>query len=46
MTKMRMVAENMPGYKYGSADVAKSPISAIELKQLKQSAEFTQEDTR
>lgn len=41
---MKRVAEHIPGYSYGEADVAKSPISMLELDKLKASAGFTPED--
>lgn len=44
MKNVKMVAEEIPGYNYGSADVAKSPITTQELEQLKQSTGFTEED--
>src|SRR4051812_12566251 len=40
----RMIADEIPGYDYGSANVAKSPITIKELEQLKQSTGFTQGD--
>lgn len=36
----------IPGYLYGSAEVARSPIGAEELAELKVSAGFTEEDER
>jgi hypothetical protein len=42
----RKVAEDIPGYDYGSPNVAKSPITIKELEELKQSTGFTQEDER
>jgi protoglobin len=46
MERVRMVAEEIPGYNYGAADVAKSPITTAELDLLKQSTGFTKEDER
>jgi hypothetical protein len=43
---MRKIAENIPGYSYGAADVACSPVSAQDLERLKSSAGFTDEDQR
>jgi pimeloyl-ACP methyl ester carboxylesterase len=45
-SKVRMVANDIPGYDYGSLNVAKSPITLKELEELKQSAGFTEEDER
>ena len=42
----RIVAEQLPGYDYGTGDAAKSPVSLAELEQLKQAANFTKEDER
>jgi hypothetical protein len=42
----RMVAEEIPGYTYGTSDVPRSSISLSELDQLKQSVGFTQQDER
>jgi hypothetical protein len=42
--KLRMVADEIPGYDYGSPNVAKSPITPQEFEQLKQSAGFAKED--
>jgi protoglobin len=44
--KTIMVAEDIPGYDYGAASAAHSPITIKELEQLKQSAGFTNEDER
>jgi hypothetical protein len=44
--QVRMVANQIPGYNYGSSDVAKSPITLHEFELLKQSAGFTNEDER
>ena len=41
---MNKVAEQIPGYAYGSAEVAQSPISMAQLIELKTSAGFTDED--
>src|SRR5581483_9624718 len=38
------LAEDIPGYNYGSPNVAKSPISMQEFDLLKQTAGFTAED--
>src|SRR5207248_4546498 len=46
MEKTKMVADQIPGYDYGSPNVAKSPITVKELEQLKQSTGFTTEDER
>jgi len=46
MEKTRMVADEIPGYDYGSPNIAKSPITVNELEQLKQSTGFTNEDER
>jgi hypothetical protein len=43
---MKKVHEDVPGYSYGTHEVAKSPISLSELEDLKVSAGFTQEDER
>jgi len=43
---MKMAAEHIPGYTYGSAEVAMSPVSMRELEELKISAGFTEEDER
>jgi Protoglobin len=40
----RLVAAHIPGYDYGSPNVAKSPISTQEFELMKQSAGFTAED--
>jgi ketosteroid isomerase-like protein len=42
--KTKTVADNIPAYTYGTAEIAKSPISVAELFELKQSAGFTLED--
>jgi hypothetical protein len=41
-----MANENIPGYTYGSPEVARSPVSLQDLERLKTSAGFTQEDER
>jgi Protoglobin len=41
---MKKIAEQMPGYSYGAAEVATSPVSMLDLESLKISAGFTQED--
>jgi hypothetical protein len=38
------VADHIPGYSYGTAEVAKSPISMRELQDLKASVGFTEQD--
>jgi hypothetical protein len=43
---MRRVAEIIPGYSYGAAEVAKSPLPVTDLERLKISAGFTEEDER
>jgi hypothetical protein len=40
---MKKIAEHMPGYSYGAADVATSPVSMLDLESLKISAGFTEE---
>ncbi len=40
----RMVADEIPGYDYGSPKAAKSPITTKRLEQLKQSSGFTKDD--
>ncbi|HEX4809478.1 MAG TPA: protoglobin domain-containing protein [Bryobacteraceae bacterium] len=40
----KMVAEEIPGYTYGTRDTERSPISVAELEQLKHSVGFTQQD--
>ena len=46
MERVKMVANEIPGYDYGSPSVAKSPITTQELEHLGQSAGFTAEDER
>jgi hypothetical protein len=43
---MKKVAEVIPGYSYGSADVAPSAVALAELEKLKVSAGFTAEDEK
>jgi len=43
---MKQVSEHIPGYSYGTAEVAPSPLSMRELEELKISAGFTEEDQR
>jgi hypothetical protein len=43
---MKRVSELIPGYSYGSSEVAQSPVSMRELDDLKISAGFTAEDER
>jgi hypothetical protein len=43
---MRKVAEIIPGYRYGTHEVARSPLSITDMKSLKMSAGFTDEDQR
>jgi Protoglobin len=43
---MRKIAEKIPGYSYGQAEIVRSSISLDELERLKQSAGFTEEDQR
>lgn len=43
---MRRGAEEIPGYSYGQAEVARSPVSVEQLAELKVSAGFTEEDER
>ena len=43
---MKKVSEDIPGYSYGTAEVARSPISRRELDDLKISTGFTAEDQR
>ena len=44
MPNVILVADEISGYNYGSAEVAKSPITPQELQELKESAGFTSED--
>jgi hypothetical protein len=41
-----MTTENIPGYSYGSPEVATSPVSIQDLERLKTSAGFGEEDER
>lgn len=41
---MTKVSDHIPGYSYGTAEVAKSPISMRELQDLKASVGFTEQD--
>jgi hypothetical protein len=43
---MKKISEQIPGYSYGTGEIAKSPISTRELDELKISAGFTEEDER
>jgi hypothetical protein len=43
---MKKIAESIPGYSYGAAEVARSPVSLQDLERLKGSAGFTEEDQR
>jgi protoglobin len=43
---MRKIAEDIPGYTYAAAEIAKSPVSMAELEDLKISVGFTGEDER
>jgi hypothetical protein len=43
---MKPVAEQIPGYTYGTREVARSPLSLQDLEALKTSAGFTEEDQR
>jgi hypothetical protein len=43
---MNARANNIAGYDYGKASVAKSPVSLEELEQLKQTVTLTEDDTR
>ena len=40
---METIAANIPGYSYGSADVAKCPVSMPQFEDLKTSVGFTEE---
>lgn len=46
MHSLRNVADDIPGYSYGTSDVGMSPVSLRELDELKISAGFTEEDRR
>ena len=41
---MKMIAEDIPGYTYGSAAVAQSPVSLRDLENLKATVGYTAED--
>ena len=43
---MKKIAEQIPGYSYGRAEVDASPVTLHELEELKISAGFTEEDER
>jgi hypothetical protein len=43
---MKKISENIPGYSYGTDEVARSPVSLQELNDLKIGAGFTEEDER
>jgi pimeloyl-ACP methyl ester carboxylesterase len=43
---MKMVAKEIPGYTYGTAAAARSPISLDDLEKLKQSVGFAKEDEK
>ena len=43
---MKQVFVHIPGYSYGTAEVAPSPVSMPELEELKISAGFTEKDER
>jgi Protoglobin len=43
---VKRISEHIPGYSYGTAEVAMSPVSMRELDDLKISAGFTDEDQR
>jgi Protoglobin len=43
-TVMKTISEQMQGYSYGAAGVAKSPVSMLDFEDLKISAGFTEED--
>jgi hypothetical protein len=43
---MKMVSEQIPGYTYGTAEAATSPVSMHDLELLKKSFCFTEEDER
>ena len=44
MEAVKTVADKIPGYDYGSPNVAKSPINVQEFELLKESAGFTEQD--
>src|SRR5579862_7841865 len=43
---MKQTSEHIPGYSYGTAEVAPSPVSMWDLEGLKISAGFTEQDER
>jgi hypothetical protein len=43
---MKKVADQIHGYNYGNADVARSPVSMLDLKNLKTTVGWTDEDQR
>src|SRR5215472_1509943 len=43
-TEPKLVAEAIPGYTYGTAEAARSPVSVADLEGLKQSVGFTSRD--
>ena len=43
---MKKIAENIPGYTYGTGEVTRSRVSLHDLEELKISAGFTEEDER
>ena len=43
---MKRVADDIPGYTYGTGEVARSPVSVRELEELKVSVGFSEEDQR
>ena len=43
---MQRIADQIPGYSYGTAEVPRAPISLAEFQQLKISAGFTDDDAR
>jgi hypothetical protein len=43
---MKQVSEHIPGYSYGAAGVARSPVTTLDLEKLKTSAGFSEEDER
>ena len=43
---MKMIAEQIPGYTYGSPELAPSPVSLRDLENLKATIGFTEEDHR
>jgi len=43
---VKKIAENIPGYSYGAAEVTRSAVSVQDLERLKASAGFTEEDQR